>query len=82
MTVDAKIQALENSLKSFGFNEKLFIYSVGNGKNVKFAVASKNENGGLKTHSNFYTYDEMNAYLFGYYNAININKISKDSNLL
>lgn len=82
MTVDAKIQALENSLKSFGFNEKLFIYSVGKGKNTKFAVASKYKNGGLNTHTNFYTYDEMNAYLFGYYKAININNISKDSNLL
>ncbi len=82
MTIQEKITALENSLRSFGFNKKLFIRSFNKGKNVKFAVVSENENTSLITHTNFYSYDEMNSYLFGYYNAVNINYISKDSNLL
>jgi hypothetical protein len=61
-----KVNTLENSMKSFKFPKKYFIYRVNAGANIKFCIASKNEVGGIHTHSGFKTYDEMNQYLMGW----------------
>ena len=61
-----KQNALENAMKAFNFPKKYFIYRVNAGSNVKFCIATKNEIGGMDTHSAFKTYDEMNQYLMGW----------------
>ena len=69
MTGAAKKEALNNALKHYGFDDIYFIYPVNKGANIKFSIASNNETGGLKTHTRFMTYDEVNAYLQGYNDA-------------
>lgn len=71
MTIDEKTEALQNALVSFEFPEKYFIYHVNKGANVKFAIASRSDSGGLNTHSRFMTYDECNAYLKGCFDGMN-----------
>lgn len=71
LTFNNKKEALQNALRSFGFSEKYFIQNADARLGHKFAIATKTETGGINIHSNFMTYDEMNCYLFGYYNALN-----------
>lgn len=71
MNTEEKTKALNNALKSYGFNEKYFTQSANKGRNVKFAIASKNELGGINTYTIFFTYEEFNSFLKGYWTALN-----------
>jgi hypothetical protein len=69
-TVDRKIEALTNSLRYFNIPDKYFIQSSDKRLGHKFVIASKGELGGLHSHSNYMSYEEMNAYLMGYNAAL------------
>jgi hypothetical protein len=69
MTIQKKTEALQNALENYKFPKKFFIQIADGRIGHKFAIASKTEDGGLNIHSNFMTYDEFNAYLFGWYDA-------------
>ena len=71
LTITQKKEALDNALRSFKFPEKYFIRKSDSRIGQKFAITTFDEPGSLNTHSNFMTYDEMNCFLRGYYNAIN-----------
>ena len=60
-TLDQQREALNNALKSFNFPEKYFIHLTA----PKFVIATR-ENGGIKTHSSFMDYEQMNYFLVGY----------------
>lgn len=68
MTKTEKIDALNNGLQHYKFPKKYFV-KPDEIKGQKFAIASRNDNGGINIHSNFMTYSEFNSYLFGYYDA-------------
>ena len=70
MNTEKKKQALENHLKYCDFPAKYFIHAINKGRNSKFIISSKNEIGGLETHSKAMNYDEMNGYIFGYVAAL------------
>ena len=74
MTTEEKNQALNNSLKTFGYREDLFIHTVG--KDL-FIIASKNEIGGLNTFGLPYSYKEMNLFLRAYNIGFNNNTLLK-----
>lgn len=69
MTISAKQETLQNSLRTFNFPAKYFIQIADRRIGHKFALASNTDNGGLNVHSSFMTYDEFNCYLRGYYDA-------------
>jgi len=69
LTAAQKKEALENALRHYQFAPKYSIYSVNKGKDAIFAIAEKIAHGGMNTLTRFMTYDEMNAYLFGYNDA-------------
>jgi hypothetical protein len=69
MTASAKKEALENALKHYRFDKMYFIYSINKGTNTRFTIASNSGTGGINTHTRFMSYDEMNAYFFGYNDA-------------
>lgn len=62
MTATQKTEALQNGLKYFNLDEKYFVHYTA----PKFVIASKNEHGGINTHSSFMTYEEFNGFLKGY----------------
>lgn len=64
ISIQQKIDALDNALRSFNFNEQYFIVADGYGK--VFAIASNREIGGLNTHVGYMSYDNLNSYLRGY----------------
>lgn len=68
MTTAKKIEALQNGMANYKFPKKYFVQAADRRIGAKFAIASKTENS-LSIHSNYMTYDEFNAYLFGYYDA-------------
>lgn len=81
--------ALNNALRSFGFPEKYFVfphnYLDGKTTKHKFSISSKNEIGGLVTHTAFMHYEEMNCFLIGYrrgvHNFFNTKSTTKNENL-
>lgn len=64
-----KKEALNNALVHYSIPSKYFVHMVTGGSNVKFALATSTELGGIFCHSSFMTYDEMNCYLMGYNRA-------------
>lgn len=71
MTTEDKINALNNALKGYGYRSDLFIHSVG--KNL-FMIASKNNIGGINTHTLAYNYNEMNLFIKVYNKGFNNNR--------
>lgn len=71
LTITQKKEALNNALRSFMFPEKYFIWPSDARLGQRFSIATGGMYSGINIHSNFMTYNEMNCYLFGYYNAIN-----------
>lgn len=67
LTDEQKVEALNNALKSFSFNEKYYIHKMNKGANSIFLIVGKNNFGGLDTYTSGMTYEEMNAWLKGYY---------------
>ena len=64
------IQTLENFLYNCKLPKKYFLKKDEiNGKTI--ALASRDENESVNIHSNFMTYSEMKAYLFGLYDGKN-----------
>lgn len=57
-----KIDALRNAMRYFGIPAKYFVSPSGN----LFHIVSQGESGGYVSHTEFYTYGEMNAFLKGY----------------
>lgn len=67
LTVAQKIEALNNALKSLQFPEKYFIEPSDSRVGVNFAIVSKMEEGtGIRTHTNYMTYEDLNAFMVGY----------------
>lgn len=66
MSTMNKMDALNNALRSFNFNEKYYIISDGMTGNTFAIVSLANKEGGVSVHSNYMSYDLMNAYLRGY----------------
>jgi hypothetical protein len=81
LTITQKKEALNNALRSFKFPEKYFIwpsdarlgqrFAIATGEMATGEMATGEMYSGINIHSNFMTYNEMNCYLFGFYNAIN-----------
>ena len=71
LTAVEKKEALENALRSFGFDEKYCIQQADGRIGQKFAIAEKNENGGISTYTDYKTFEELNNYLMGYSRALN-----------
>lgn len=69
LSIQEKIDDLQNQMVNYKFPKKYFIHLVDGRIGQKFAIASKTENGGINIHSNFMTYEEFNSYLIGYYDA-------------
>lgn len=70
LSMSSQIEALDNSLRTFGFDAKYYIYCSA----PVYAIASNNEQGGIRPYTRFMRYEEMNAYLEGY-NAAKTNKL-------
>ena len=69
LSIVSKHEALTNALDSCGIHPKYFIV-YGDGRlGRKFAIATNTEKGGIQTHTNYMTYEEMNAFLMGYNTA-------------
>ncbi len=66
MTLIEKKEALQNALKSYKFPERYCIEIADKRIGQKFAISYKGQHGSLNVVTNFMTYDEFNAYLFGY----------------
>jgi len=66
MTKEQKKEALNNALGSFGFDKEYFIQQSDARLGHKFAIATENSHCGTDVHTNFMTYEELNAYLRGY----------------
>lgn len=65
-----QLQTLESFLYNCKLSKKYFLKKDEiKGKTV--ALASKGENDSANFHSNFMTYSEMKAYLFGIYDGLN-----------
>jgi len=69
ITKEEKITLLDNALRNLGFNEKYFIIARDT-KAHQYAVATKNEIGGNKRCTSFYSYELMNVFLIGYTKGI------------
>ena len=65
------IQTLENLLYNCRLPKKYFL-KKDEIKGKTIALASTGENESIYFHSNFMTYSEMKAYLFGLYEGLNI----------
>ena len=70
MTVNQKKDALSNALRNYKFADKYFIQLADARMGHKFAIGSRTEATSLQIHTNFMTYEEMNAYFMGYYKAL------------
>ncbi|MFZ1496781.1 MAG: hypothetical protein WAS72_06960 [Saprospiraceae bacterium] len=70
MTFNQKKEALSNALVSFDFPKHYFIQNADARLGHRFAIAKNTENGGISCFTGFMTYEEMNAYLMGYYRAL------------
>lgn len=64
------IQTLENLLYNCKLSKKYFL-KKDEIKGKTIALASTGENESVNIHSNFMTYSEMKAYLFGLYDGLN-----------
>ena len=69
LSLSQQKEALTNSLKSYKFDDNYFVQVADKRIGKKFAIATNTEFGGLQIHSNYMSYDEFNAYLFGIYHA-------------
>ena len=70
MNAIQQMEALENLLFNCKLSKKYFL-KKDEIKGKTFALASKGENESVNLHSNFLTYSEMKAYLFGLYDGLN-----------
>lgn len=71
LTIEQQIEALNNALRTFNFEEKYFVYTFHKGvpMKAKFTIAYKGEGGVVNPCTRFMKYEEMNAYLLGYKDA-------------
>lgn len=72
MSIEKKKEALENAIKFYNFPKNIFVEVSDRRMGQKFALASKTESS-LSIHSNYMTYEEFNAFLYGYKFAIEKN---------
>ena len=63
-----QLQTLESLLYNCKLSKKYFL-KKDEIKGKTIALASKGENDSVNVHSNFMTFSEMQAYLFGLYNG-------------
>lgn len=77
LTDSQKKESLQKILISLKFPKQYFIFSVNNGTNMLFSIASNTDLGGINIHSDFMSYDKIDCYLMGYYHGT-INKFNLD----
>ena len=65
-----QLQTLEYLLYNCKLSKK-YLLKKDEIKGKTVALASKGENDSVNVHSNFMTYSEMKAYLFGLYDGLN-----------
>ena len=65
-----QLQTLENLLSNCKFPKKYFL-KKDDIKGKTISLSSTGENESVNIHSNFMTYSEMKAYLFGLYDGLN-----------
>ena len=65
-----RLQTLESLLYNCKLSKKYFLKKDEINRKT-FALASTGENDSINVHSNFLTYSEMKAYLFGLYDGLN-----------
>ena len=70
MNAQQQMEALENLLYNCKLSKKYFL-KKDEIKSKTIALASIGENESVNIHSNFMTYSEMKAYLFGLYDGKN-----------
>jgi len=70
MTIDKKVEALTNALKSFNFPQWCYIETSDKRLGHRFAIAKKGEHGTVSILTNFVNYEEMNCFLMGYNKAL------------
>lgn len=67
MTYQQKKEALQNALSFYKFPAKYFVEGADARMGARFAIHSKCEDSsGINCHTNYMTYEEFNAWLFGY----------------
>lgn len=66
MTVTQKQEALQNALNYYGFANGYFVQVADKRIGHKFAISAHKANGGIHTITNYMSFNEFNAYLFGY----------------
>lgn len=69
LSIAAKVESLKNGLTTYKFPKKYFVHTADSRCGERFAIATTGKHGTLEVHSRYMTYDEFNAYLFGYYDA-------------
>ena len=74
-----EIEALQNALKHYNFDEKYFILPNDGRLPTKYAIAVKLEHGGIECETNYMTYEAFNAFLFGYDAAVTDKLIKKET---
>ena len=67
LTVSQKAEALTNALKNLRFSAKYSIVTADKRCGHKFAIAVSNVAGGINVKTGYMSYEEMNAFILGYY---------------
>lgn len=62
---EVKLQDLTSLLKVWNFKSKYFIQPSGKGSSIVFAIAYKDEDGHTFNSTGFYSYVEMQRYIWG-----------------
>jgi len=62
---ETKLQDLNSLLKCWNFKPKFFIQPSGKGSSIVFSIAYKDEDGQTFSSTGFYSYVEMQRYIWG-----------------
>jgi len=69
MSINQKKESLEQSLRNAKIPSKYFVQTSDSRCGNRFAIAHKEE-GSLHVHTNYMTYEEFEAYVYGYMKSI------------
>ena len=67
LTVDQKVEALTNALRNLWLPAEYLIVTADRRCGHKFAIAVSNVAGGINVKTGYMSYEEMNAFILGYY---------------
>jgi len=76
LSKEKQIEALQNALQHYNFDEKYFIFPIDGRLGLRYAIATELKGGSIQTHTNYMTPEAFNAFLFGYDAAVT-NKLIK-----